>query len=133
MPFGRILSIMPRRNRCVLPGVAGHITQRGVDRRETFSSDEDRQRYLRPLRQTLGDAGVSLLGWWLMTNHVHLVALPAREDSSCSAIRSGPEWSGGRPITAGPAPRRTWRVRMGKNRAVQADPISPFPRLPLTA
>jgi REP element-mobilizing transposase RayT len=65
----------------VLPGVACHITQRGVDRRETFSSNEGRQTYLRLLRQNWGDAGVSLLGWCLMTNHVHLIGLPAREDS----------------------------------------------------
>ncbi|MBZ5524414.1 MAG: transposase [Acidobacteriia bacterium] len=71
---------MPRRNRCVLPGVACHITQRGVDRRETFSMDQDRFTYVRLVRENLSDAGVKLLGWHLMTNHVHLVAVPARED-----------------------------------------------------
>jgi len=30
---------LPRRGRCLLPGVACHVTQRGVDRRETFSAD----------------------------------------------------------------------------------------------
>ena len=45
--IGPMPSMMPRRNRCVLPGVACHITQRGVDRRETFCSDEDRQTHLR--------------------------------------------------------------------------------------
>ncbi len=72
---------MPRRGRCVLPEAPCHITQRGVDRRETFSSDEDRLTYLRLLQENLADAQVSLLAWCLMTNHVHLVALPAREDS----------------------------------------------------
>jgi REP element-mobilizing transposase RayT len=52
-----------------------------VDRRETSSSDDGRQTCLRLSRQNLGDAGVSLLGWCLMTNHVHLIGLPAREDS----------------------------------------------------
>jgi hypothetical protein len=46
---------MPRRRRCVLPGVACHITQRGVDRRETFSIDEDRFTYLRLVRENLDD------------------------------------------------------------------------------
>jgi len=41
---------MPRRGRCVLPEVACHITQRGVDRCETFSTDDDRHTYLRLLR-----------------------------------------------------------------------------------
>jgi putative transposase len=72
---------MPRRQRCLLPGVACHITQRGVDRRDTFSSDADRETYLTLLLQHLPEAGVRLLGWCLMTNHVHLVALPERADS----------------------------------------------------
>ena len=75
----------------MLPGVACHITQRGVDQGETFSCDEDRQTYLRLLRQNLGDAGVSLLGWCLMTTHVHLIGLPAREESLVerNAVRAG--------------------------------------------
>jgi hypothetical protein len=40
------------------------VTQRGVDRRETFWADEDRNTYLR-----------------LMTNHVHRVTVPAHADS----------------------------------------------------
>jgi putative transposase len=72
---------MPRRGRCVLPEVPCHITQRGVDRRETFSADEDRYTYLRLLRENLSDADVRVLAWCLMTNHLHLVAVPGREDS----------------------------------------------------
>lgn len=78
---------MPRRNRCVLPGVACHITQRGVDRRETFSCDQDRQTYLGLLRDNLVDAQVQLLAWCLMTNHVHLIAVPEREDSLAVLLR----------------------------------------------
>jgi putative transposase len=65
----------------VLAGVPYHITQRGVDRRETFSSDADRATYLRLLRENLEEAEAAILGWCLMPNHVHLVAMPAREDS----------------------------------------------------
>jgi putative transposase len=78
---------MLRRSLCVLPGIACHITQRGVDRRETFSMDEDRRTYLRLVRENLSDAGVKLLGWCLMTNHVHLLPLPAREDSLSIMLR----------------------------------------------
>jgi putative transposase len=63
------------------------VTQRGVDRRETFSTDQDRHTYLRLLRENLGDAQVSLLAWCLMTNHVHLVTVPAREDSLSILLR----------------------------------------------
>src|SRR5579872_6576310 len=71
---------MPRRNRCVMPGVPYHITQRGVDRRETFSFDYDYAAYLRLLGENLEDVEVALLGWCLMPNHVHLIAVPERED-----------------------------------------------------
>jgi putative transposase len=72
---------MPRRGRCVLTEVPVHITERGVDRCETFSTDDDRQTYLRLLRDNLSEAGVKLLGWCVMTNHVHLIAVPGRENS----------------------------------------------------
>lgn len=47
---------MPRRARCVLPGMPYHVTQRGVDRRATFSADEDRHTYLRLLGENLSAA-----------------------------------------------------------------------------
>ena len=78
---------MPRRNRCVLPHLPCHITQRGVDRCETFTCVQDRFTYLRLLRENLADAEVSILGFCLMTNHVHLVALPAREESLAVLFR----------------------------------------------
>jgi putative transposase len=78
---------MPRRKRCVLPGAPCHITQRGVDRRETFSSDTDRQTYLGLLQQNLPDSGVRIMGWCLMTNHVHLLAVPDSEDSLSVLLR----------------------------------------------
>ncbi len=78
---------MPRRSRCVLPGVACHITQGGVDRRETFSDDGDRRAYARLLQQNLRETQTRLLGWCLMTNHVHLIAVPEREDSLSILLR----------------------------------------------
>ena len=72
---------MPRRNRCLLPEAPCHITQRGVDRREVFSSDQDRTTYLRLVQENLHDAGARILGYCLMSNHVHLIAVPAQEES----------------------------------------------------
>src|SRR5881392_257591 len=54
---------MPRRARCVLPGVSYHVTQRGVDRQATFSRDEDRHTYLRLLRENLSEAEVRVWAW----------------------------------------------------------------------
>ena len=78
---------MPRGSRCLLPGVPCHITQRGVDRRETFSSGEDRHTYLDLLRQNLEDTEVRILAWCLMTNHLHLIAVPGRADSLSVLMR----------------------------------------------
>jgi putative transposase len=58
-----------------------------VDRRETFSAEEDRATYLRLLRENLAESEVRVLGWCLMTNHVHLVLVPAREDSLSTLLR----------------------------------------------
>ena len=70
-----------------MPGVACHITQRGVDRRETFSSGGDWNTYLDLLRQHLADAGARILGYCLMSNHVHLIAVPERDDSMSVLLR----------------------------------------------
>jgi putative transposase len=78
---------MPRRDRCIPPGVPCHVTQRGVDRRETFSDDADRETYLNLLRRNLRDAEVRVLAWCLMRNHTHLIAVPGREDSLSVLLR----------------------------------------------
>ena len=78
---------MSRATRCIAAGLPYHITQRGVDRRETFSSDDDRRTYLRLVARNLPEAEVRLLAWCLMTNHVHLIAVPERDDSLALLLR----------------------------------------------
>ena len=78
---------MPRRNRALLPDIACHITQRGVDRCATFSSPQDHLTYLRLLRENLAEAGVRIVGFCLMTNHIHLIAIPQHEDSLAVLLR----------------------------------------------
>ncbi|HEX7289254.1 MAG TPA: transposase [Candidatus Angelobacter sp.] len=71
----------------MLPDLPCHITQRGVDRREVFSTDQDRTTYLRLLQENLEDAATRILGYCLMTNHVHLIAVPGKEDSLSILLR----------------------------------------------
>jgi len=78
---------MPRRQRCVVEGLPHHVTQRGVDRCPVFQFDLDRRTYLRLLGENLADAHTSLLGWCLMTNHVHLVVLPQLANSLALLLR----------------------------------------------
>jgi REP-associated tyrosine transposase len=78
---------MPRRPRCVLAGVPHHVTQRGVNRCSVFETDCDRSTYLRLLRDNLLHTDTHLLGWCLMTNHVHLVVTPGADDSLALLLR----------------------------------------------
>jgi putative transposase len=77
---------MPRQARVVAEGVPHHITQRGNNRQEVFLLDEDRRFYLDHLRPQARHYGVRLLGYCLMSNHVHLVAIPERSDSLARAL-----------------------------------------------
>jgi putative transposase len=77
---------MPRHARIVIPGWPHHITQRGNNREDVFFVDEDRVFYLNTLRKLCAKHGVGLLGYCLMTNHVHLIATPTREDALNLAV-----------------------------------------------
>jgi putative transposase len=72
--------------RAVIEGVAHHITQRGNGQQVVFDSDEGRRVYLRLLRQNADQCELSLWGYCLMSNHVHLVAVPRREGSLAKAL-----------------------------------------------
>jgi putative transposase len=72
---------MPRLARPVFPKVPHHITQRGNRREAVFFSDEDRADYLRWLGEYCAKYKVSVLAYCLMTNHIHVVAVPQREDA----------------------------------------------------
>ncbi len=58
-----------------------HITQRGTNRERVFFMAGDRALYLRLIRESQEEAGVRVLAYCLMTNHVHFVVIPQREDS----------------------------------------------------
>lgn len=72
---------MPRMARVVVPGWPHHVTQRGNHRQSVFFSDRDREVYLRRLLKYLGPYGTGLIGYCLMSNHVHLIAVPERLNS----------------------------------------------------
>ena len=77
---------MAREARVVAEGVPHHITQRGNNRQNVFLLDEDRRYYIETLRATSRQHGLTILGYCLMTNHVHLIAIPKRENSMAKAI-----------------------------------------------
>lgn len=79
-------SRMVRIARVVIAGVAHHVTQRGNNAQDVFFVDDDRRVYLDLLRHQCEKCGLEVLGYCLMTNHVHLVAKPFKEDSLAKAV-----------------------------------------------
>src|SRR4051812_2218383 len=80
------LAAMPRHARIVLPGVPHHVTQRGNNRQDVFFTADDRRAYLRFIREQAAHHGLAVVAYCLMTNHVHLVVVPEREESLALAL-----------------------------------------------
>ena len=57
-----------------MTGCVHHVTQRGNNRQDVFFVDDDRRVYLELLAQQAPRFGLSVQGYCLMTNHVHLLA-----------------------------------------------------------
>ena len=67
--------------------MAHHVTQRGNGQRVVFDSDADRLVSLGLLRQYSIVHECALVGYCLVSNHVHLIAVPARADSLPVGLR----------------------------------------------
>jgi putative transposase len=72
---------MPRKPRFFLPGIPAHIVQRGHSREPVFFEAGDYQAYLGWLKEAAVRYGCDIHAYVLMTNHVHLLATPAKKDS----------------------------------------------------
>ena len=77
---------MPRAARIVIPNVPHHVTQRGNNRQDVFFVDDDRRTYLGILAEEAAAANVAILGFCLMSNHIHLIATPHRANALARAI-----------------------------------------------
>jgi hypothetical protein len=79
--------ITARLARVIAVDVPHHVTQRGNARRFILDCDADRMAYLNLLRQNIELHGVGLIGYCLMSNHVHLVVTPHNADGLGLALR----------------------------------------------
>jgi putative transposase len=77
---------MPRIARTVAVDVAHHVTQRGNNRQTVFFDDEDRRFYLSLLENYISKYYIDMLGFSLMTNHVHLVLIPPEANALANAL-----------------------------------------------
>ena len=69
---------MTRLARVVAVGLPRHVTQRGNARQYILHSDADRTVYLDLLRQNIEQHNLALIGYCLMSNHVHLITVPPK-------------------------------------------------------
>lgn len=58
-----------------------HITQRGNNRQIVFNDDADREKYLTLVKKYSQLYKTDILSYCLMSNHVHFIAIPYKEDS----------------------------------------------------
>jgi putative transposase len=77
---------MPRIARIITDKQPCHITQRGNNRQDVFLDDEDRKAYLTFLNALAQKYSIHVLGYCLMTNHVHLVVIPETAATLAKAI-----------------------------------------------
>jgi REP-associated tyrosine transposase len=78
---------MARLARVVAVNVPHHLTQRGNARQVILNSDAERSVYLELLQKYVELYQLSLLGYCLMSNHVHLVAVPHDEGALAMALK----------------------------------------------
>ena len=78
---------MPRLARTVIAHVPHHITQRGNRREDIFFTDEDREMYLAWLKDYSQRHDVAILAYCLMSNHIHLVAVPGTEEALQAVLK----------------------------------------------
>ncbi len=78
---------MARFARVIALQVAHHVTQRGNARRFILDSNADREVYLSLLRENMDKHRSALIGYCLMSNHVHLVMVPRQADALAKALK----------------------------------------------
>jgi len=77
---------MPKFARLIIPDCPHHIIQRGNRRQTVFFDDADKEFYLKLLKRHGDRAGIIFHSYCLMSNHVHLIAVPKEKESFAKGI-----------------------------------------------
>lgn len=68
---------MPRQARLDIPGMIHHVMSRGIEGRDIFCDDEEKEGFLKRLADEVNrPEGPRLYAWALMSNHFHLLLRP---------------------------------------------------------
>jgi putative transposase len=79
---------MARLARVALVGVPQHIIQRGNNRQACFAGEEDMKAYLHWVKELSMRHQIDVHAWVLMTNHVHLLCTPWKENAVSQMMQS---------------------------------------------
>ena len=79
---------MPRPPRLVVPNYPHHVILRGNNRSAIFNKDEDRRFFIMCLKEAKEKTGSKIYSYCLMTNHVHFVIVPSKEDALGDMMQS---------------------------------------------
>ena len=79
---------MARLPRYVIPGQPQHIIQRGNNRQAIFAAESDYPFFRDALVEVAERFGIAIHAYMWMTNHIHLLATPSREDSIGKTLQS---------------------------------------------
>ena len=77
---------MARLARVILPNFPHHILQRGNRGQDVFFKEEDYEYYLELLKQWCRHERIKILGYCLMSNHIHLVLKPCKRSNVSKAV-----------------------------------------------
>ncbi len=69
---------MPRSARLDMPGLLQHVIVRGIEKRDIFRDDRDREEFLDRLSALLKETQTQCYAWSLLPNHFHLLVKPTR-------------------------------------------------------
>jgi REP element-mobilizing transposase RayT len=78
---------MPRGARIDAPGVLHHVIGRGIERRDIFRDDADREDFIERLEALAADGAFRVAAWALMRNHFHLLCTTGNRSISASMHR----------------------------------------------
>jgi putative transposase len=78
---------MARLARVTVVGLPHHVTQRGNARQFILAEDADRVVYLDLLHRYGQLHDLKLLGYCLMSKHVHLIVIPCKDQALAQALK----------------------------------------------
>ena len=64
---------MPRQARLDAPGVLHHVIGRGIEGKEIFMNNKDRNDFINRLSLLVEDGSLDIYAWALIPNHFHLL------------------------------------------------------------